>query len=84
MNWEIIGFIAAALTSFGSVPQVIKSYRTKEMEDVAFWMVTIIFTGVVFWLIYGIAVRNWPLIFANIFAVACYGSLVGMKVVYKK
>ena len=35
MQWYLIGTVAALLTTFGFVPQVIKMLRTKSVKDIS-------------------------------------------------
>ena len=65
MFWEIIGFLAALLTMFGFLPQVIKIYRTKSVKDLSLLAVLQFMVGVFLWLIYGIYLKNFVLILAN-------------------
>lgn len=62
---QILGFLAAVLTTVSFVPQVYKIYRTKRAEDVSTPMFVIFSTGVLFWLIYGVSMKSMPLILAN-------------------
>ncbi|PQB05821.1 SemiSWEET family sugar transporter [Aureitalea marina] len=65
---EIIGLIAAALTTSGFVPQVYKTWRTRDVGGLSFWMYLALFSGTVLWLIYGIYTESRPIILANIVA----------------
>ena len=65
MFWEIVGFLAAFLTMFGFLPQVIKIYRTKSVKDLSLLAVLQFMLGVFLWLIYGIYLKNFVLILAN-------------------
>lgn len=65
MLWEIVGFLAALLTMFGFLPQVIKIYRTKSVKDLSLLAILQFMLGVFLWLIYGIYLKNFVLILAN-------------------
>ena len=65
MAWEIVGFAAAFLTMFGFLPQVIKIYRTKSVKDLSLWAILQFILGILLWLIYGIHLKNFVIIFAN-------------------
>lgn len=62
---DIIGIMAGFFTTIGSLPQIIKAYRTKSVGDVSVWMFTVILTGVILWTIYGIVIIDWPIIITN-------------------
>jgi MtN3 and saliva related transmembrane protein len=61
----IIGFIAAFFTTFSMMPQVIRIWRLKEARDISLWMPIMILIGSVLWLIYGIMIKQMPVIIAN-------------------
>lgn len=65
MIWEIIGLLAAFLTMFGFLPQVIKIYRTKSVNDLSLLAILQFMVGIFFWLIYGIHLKNFVIILAN-------------------
>lgn len=81
---DIIGFTAGALTLINMLPQVIKSYRTKSVEDVSFLMVLIFALSMVLWTIYGVMIKSMPIIIAD--AVGFLISLVQiiLMFIYKK
>jgi len=62
---DILGYIAAMLTTFAFLPQSIKTLRLKKTDDLSSAMCILFCTGVLLWLIYGIFITNIPLIIAN-------------------
>jgi len=62
---ETIGYVAAILTTFAFVPQVLQIYRTKSAKDVSLAMFLIFTLGVFLWLCYGVVIRSFPMIAAN-------------------
>ena len=65
MFWEIIGLLAALLTMFGFLPQVIKIYRTKSVRDISLPAILQFIAGILLWLVYGIHLKNFVIILAN-------------------
>ncbi len=65
----IIGFIAAFFTTFSMMPQAIRILRLKEARDISLWMPIMILIGSVLWLIYGIMIKQIPVIVANSVAI---------------
>ena len=63
---ELIGFIAAACTTFAFLPQVIKVWKTKQTKDLSLRMYTIMFIGICLWLVYGLRINSLSIILANI------------------
>lgn len=63
--YEIIGFLAASLTTVAFVPQVMKIYKTNRTNDLSLLTFSSFSIGVFCWLIYGISLNSKPMIFAN-------------------
>ncbi len=61
----LIGLIAAICTTASFLPQVIKTWRSKKTKDISFLMYAILALGLFLWLVYGIIIRDYPLILAN-------------------
>lgn len=80
---EVIGLIAASLTTVAFVPQVIKAWRTKSTGDLSGLMMALFFSGVFFWMIYGIMLRSVPIILTNVFIFISYFILIYLKIKYK-
>jgi len=62
---EILGFLAAVLTTAAFLPQVYKTWRTKDVSGLSLTMFLMFFTGITLWLIYGFLIKSPPLILAN-------------------
>jgi MtN3 and saliva related transmembrane protein len=79
-----IGLIAGAITSLAAVPQVVRTYRTRHARDLSIWQPVLLVIGMLLWLIYGIFLRDLPLILANAFSILCYALLIFMKIYFKE
>ena len=64
-SYEIIGIIAAILTTSGFIPQVYRIYKEKNAKGVSLTMYLILFIGVLLWLVYGILIGSLSIIIAN-------------------
>ena len=62
---EIIGLLAATLTTACWLPQALKTIRSKDTSGISLVTQVMFTLGVFFWLIYGIHLGNWPLMIAN-------------------
>ena len=62
---ELVGTLAASLTTAAFFPQAIKTMRTRETNGLSVGMYSLLVTGVAMWLLYGVMIGNWPLILAN-------------------
>jgi MtN3 and saliva related transmembrane protein len=61
----IIGMLAAAGTTGAFVPQVIKTWRTRQADDFSWGYLTIFSLGVALWLVYGLLRSDVAVIAAN-------------------
>jgi MtN3 and saliva related transmembrane protein len=79
---EILGLIAGAVTSLGFIPQLIKGYKTKKLEDISYYMPGILALGMSLWVIYGLVIPALAVIIANVFGIFCCLALILMKKKY--
>ncbi|WP_368074157.1 SemiSWEET family sugar transporter [Polaribacter sp. L3A8] len=80
---EIIGLVAAVFTTTSFLPQVFKTYKTKDTSGLSLSMYIIFFIGVLLWLIYGIWIQSLSIILANIITAILTFYLLVMKIKYK-
>jgi MtN3 and saliva related transmembrane protein len=81
---EIIGLLAAILTTGAFVPQVYKTYKLKSVNDISLTMYLVLFIGLVCWLIYGIHLNSFPMILANSITGILALIVIFFKLTYKK
>lgn len=62
---DLIGTIAATLTTLSFLPQAILVLKTKETRGISLGMYSVFTLGVALWIIYGITLKAWPIIIAN-------------------
>lgn len=79
---KAIGFAAAALSTLSFLPQVIKSLRTRRMEDINLLFLVMLIAGLLLWTVYGFMLGELPLILANIVTLALNFVLLGLKLKY--
>ena len=72
---DIIGFMAAILTTTAFIPQVLKTWKSKSTKDISLGMFLLFSLGVFLWLVYGILIESLPVIMAN-FAVFIFASII--------
>ena len=80
---EILGLIAAVFTTTSFLPQVFKTYKTKDTSGLSLSMYIIFFIGVLLWLIYGVLINSLSIILANIITASLTLYLLLMKIRYK-
>jgi MtN3 and saliva related transmembrane protein len=78
----ILGLIAGAVTSVGFIPQLIRGYKTKELDDVSYYMPLTLAFGMTLWSLYGVFVNSFPIIVANAFGIGSCITLILMKKMY--
>ncbi|HDK42198.1 MAG TPA: hypothetical protein ENG87_02360 [Candidatus Pacearchaeota archaeon] len=84
MNWiTLLGLTAALLTTISSFPQAIKIIKTKKTEDISLLMYIILTIGVFLWLVYGIIIKDIPIISANVITFGIVVSILSLKIRYK-
>lgn len=80
----VIGFIAGVLTAISMLPQVIKTMKEKEAEDVSLVMLIVLLTGISLWIYYGIARGDWPIIITNAVSLSINIWMTILRVKYRK
>jgi MtN3 and saliva related transmembrane protein len=78
-----IGLTAATLTTISFLPQVIKTWKSKSAKDLSLGMFLVFCIGTLLWLIYGILVKDIPVITANAVTLVLSSILVYFKFRYK-
>ena len=73
---EIIGLIAAVCTTFAFVPQVMKVWKTKQTKDLSLRMYSIMFIGILLWLVYGILIDSLSIKLANLVTATLVGTIL--------
>jgi MtN3 and saliva related transmembrane protein len=81
---EIIGFVAAFLTTAAFLPQVYKTWKTKDVSALSLPMLLMFFTGVFIWLVYGFYKDSPSMIAANGITVCSAFLLMYFKIKYTK
>ena len=64
-NIELIGLVAAILTTTAFIPQVYKVIKTKSVKGLSLTTYLIFTSGVLFWLIYGLLKSSISMIIGN-------------------
>ena len=78
---ELLGYLAACLTTLSFAPQAWLIFRTRNVAGVSLGMYGAMTAGVVLWLVYGVLIRSWPLVAANVVTLSLAGSILAMKLV---
>jgi len=81
---EVIGLIAACLTTYAFLPQVYKTWKTKDVSGFSLPTFSLFFVGIVFWLVYGILKESLSMILANSITVLSSFALLVFIYKYRK
>lgn len=80
--FNFIGYVAASLTTFCFLPQLVHTFKTKSVKDLHVGALILFDLGLVFWLVYGIHLHSWPIILANTVTLCFQLALLGLKFRY--
>ena len=79
----IIGLLAAFCTTFALLPQLVKVWKSRHAHDISLGMYIIYISGIALWLIYGIIIKNLPVIAANTISMLLDGIILVYKIKYE-
>lgn len=77
---EVIGLLAAFLTTAAYVPQVAKTWASGSARDFSLPMLAMLATGVALWLVYGLAKGLLALTLANAVSLGLVSFILAVKV----
>ena len=80
----IIATVASVMILSGWIPQIIKGYRTKKLDDVSKYLMIFVSGGAFLWMVYGLEKDDPYIIGVNIAAIVLTMIVLGMKFRYKK
>ena len=63
-------------------PQAWHSFKTRDVSGVSLGMYSVFTVGVALWLVYGLLLRAWPIVVANVITLGLALAILGMKVVF--
>jgi MtN3 and saliva related transmembrane protein len=79
---DFVGVTGATLTTLCWLPQALKVIREKETRALSLPATAAFTVGVVLWLVYGLAIGDWPLIGSNAVTLALMAPILTMKLRY--
>jgi len=77
---DLIGYAAAICTTASWIPQVLRTWRSRSVDDLSLGMLAAFSTGVLLWLIFGLALGSRPIIAANAVTLALNLLLVVLRI----
>lgn len=79
MTTDLLGYIAAFLTTASFLPQVIRTLRTGDTRSISFTMYLMMVVGVAAWLAYGWLLGALPIMLANGMTLLLSAIILAMK-----
>lgn len=79
---DLLGYLAGTLTTAALVPQVWRTFRTKDVSGISLRMYTIFTIGIAVWLAYGFLLREMPMLVANSVSLVLACAVLAMKLKY--
>lgn len=83
-NLDILGLVATCFTTSSFIPQVITTWKTRDVSGISLPTYLIITIGLALWLAYGLLKGDLPLIVANSVMVVLTASISIMKITFTK
>lgn len=80
---DLIGFLAAVLTTASFVPQAWHTFKTHDVRGISLGMYSVFTAGVACWLIYGLLLGAWPIVIANCITLALAAAILVMKLRFR-
>lgn len=74
-----IGYAAGALTVLSLVPQVVRAYRTREVDEISWGLVWLLVVSAGLWIVFGVRSSQLPVILTNVGVVTLAMALVVAK-----
>ncbi|WP_394824624.1 SemiSWEET transporter [Pendulispora albinea] len=81
---ELVGYVAASLTTAALIPQALLIWRTRRAEGVSIGMYIVFSTGVALWIAYGLSARAWPVVVANVVTLGFSLWILAMKLRFER
>ncbi|OIN93645.1 MAG: hypothetical protein AUJ20_03385 [Comamonadaceae bacterium CG1_02_60_18] len=79
---DVVGTLAAFLTTISFAPQALHTFRTKDVHGISLGMYSAFTLGVALWLVYGLLLQAWPIVIANVITLALAATILVMKLRY--
>ncbi|EKE30041.1 MAG: hypothetical protein ACD_2C00052G0002 [uncultured bacterium (gcode 4)] len=81
---DIIWYLATAVWTLLMLPQLVKSFKSKSMKDVSWWMVLMYVLNCFLWLVYWYLIKSFPLMLCNFIALIIWLLQFWLKIRYEK
>ena len=83
-NLDVLGLVATCFTTASFIPQVVRTWKTRDVSGISLPTYIIITIGLALWLAYGLFRQDLPLIVANSVMVVLTFAISTMKIAFDK
>ncbi len=80
---QLLGLTAGLLTTIAFLPQVVKTWKMRSAKDLSLSTFSLFFVGVSLWFVYGLLMKDTPIIVTNAFTLIFAGVLLFFKLKFK-
>ncbi|MFY0482376.1 SemiSWEET family sugar transporter [Flavobacterium sp. PLA-1-15] len=81
---QIIGLLAAVLTTAANIPQTYKIIKTRSTKDISIVTYSMLMIGFVLWVVYGFSRNDYPVLIANSISALVCATILFLKLIPKK
>ena len=82
-DYEWIGLVAGVMTTAAFLPQVVKAWANRSTSDISLTMFLVLTSGILLWLVYGIFIKDIPLVLANSITLVFATAILIAKLKFK-
>lgn len=84
MDWtQLLGFMAGLCTTVAATPQIYKTWKTKEVEDISLKMFLVLASGLLMWTVYGFIRNDLPILLTNGISLCLNSSMIFLYFRYR-
>lgn len=80
----MLGMLAGTISAIVFLPQVIKTWRSRSAKDISLLMFSFATISVILWLVYGILIKNGPVIYTNSCVLVLSVIMLILKIKFNK
>ena len=81
---DILGLIATGFSTSSFIPQIWRSWRTRDVSGISLPTYVILTIALTLWLLYGILKSDAPLVIANAIIIMLSVAIAAMKIAFEK
>ena len=81
LSSELVGYLAAVLTTASFFPQALKTLRSGDTKAISLGMYALFTSGVALWSLYGLLVKDGPVLVANLITLIPAAVVLQRKIV---